>query len=177
MNFIERETWKPVKDFEGLYEVSNYGEVKSYHHCKEGKLLSPGKSKGYLKVDLSKNGVRKSLKIHRLVYETFVGEIPPKWDVNHLDENKENNRVENLEACSHGDNMRWGTGIARMAAAQSKAVEAIDKVTGKVVYIFPSIAEAGRQGFHSGNITQCCRGKVKSHKGFIWRYKENAQEQ
>ena len=90
-----------------------------------------------------------------------------------MDENKENNHLENLEACSHGDNIRWGTGIARRAAAQSKAVEALDKVTGRVIFTFPSTIEAGRQGFHQGDVAACCRGERKSHGGFIWRYKEN----
>ena len=93
-------------------------------------------------------------------------------EVNHIDENKENNRVDNLDICSHVDNVRWGTGIARRAAARSKAVEAIDKVTGRVVYTFPSTQDAERQGlgFNSGHISKCCNGKLKSHGGFIWRY-------
>lgn len=171
--------WKPVEGYEGLYEVSNLGEVKSLGNNKKRKekLLSPGKNnKGYLFVYLSKNGVGKPFTIHHLVYEAFVGEIPKGWDVNHLDENKENNHLENLEACSHGDNIRWGTGNARRAAALinrpnlSKAVEALDKVTGKVVYVFPSTMEAERQGFNQGHVSQCCKGKQKTHKGYIWRY-------
>lgn len=173
-----KEQWKPVKDYED-YEVSNLGRVKSLNYKRTGKekLMSPGKdSNGYLKVTLFKNGVGKPFSINRLVWQTFVGEIPPKWDINHLDENKENNHLENLEACSHGDNMRWGTGNARRAAARinhpqmSKVVEAIDKITGKVVFVFPSTMEAGRQGFDHGAVAACCRGERKSHKGFIWRY-------
>lgn len=187
---MNTELWKPVEGFEGLYEVSNYGEVKSLERLDsrgrkvKEKLLSPGKTEnGYLFVNLSKNGIEKPVGIHRLVYSTFVGEIPPKWDVNHLDENKENNHLENLDACSHGDNIRWGTGIARRAAAQinhpqmSKPVEALDKVTGRVVFTFPSTAEAQRQGFNQGHVAACCRGERNSHGGFIWRYKDNAQEQ
>lgn len=165
--------WLPVKDYEGLYEVSNLGEVKSlnYNHTGKEKLLKPSKnSEGYLYVKLYKNGIKKPIRVNRLVYSAFVDEIPPKWDINHLDENKENNHLENLEACSHGDNVRWGTGIARSTAAKSKAVEALDKITGKVVYVFPSTAEAGRQGFCHGHISECCNGERKSHKGFIWRY-------
>ena len=173
---INRE-WKPVKNYEGLYEVSNFGEVKSLERLDsrgrkvKEKLLSPIKDgKGYLQVDLYKNGIRKPSKINRLVWQTFVGEIPPKWDVNHLDENKENNHLENLDACSHGDNMNWGTGNSRRAAAMSKPVEAIDKITGRVIFTFPSTAEAGRQGFDQGTVAKCCRGELKSHKGFIWQY-------
>ena len=160
-----KEQWKPIEGYEN-YQVSNFGEVKSLGNDKsrKEKLLKPGKNKGYLHVALWKNGVKERFYIHRLVYSAFVGDIPDGLDINHL---------ENLEACSHGDNIRWGTGIARRAAAQSKAVEALDKVTGRVVYVFPSIAEARRQGFDRSTVSQCCRGKVKSHKGFIWRYKEN----
>ena len=169
-----KEQWKPIEGYEN-YQVSTYGRVKSLGNSKsrKEKLLKPGKNKGYLHVALWKNGVKERFYIHRLVYSAFVGDIPDGMDINHLDENKENNHLENLEACSHGDNIRWGTGIARRAAAQSKAVEALDKVTGRVVYVFPSIAEVRRQGFDRSTVSQCCRGKVKSHGGFIWRFKEN----
>ena len=202
-----KEQWKPIKNYEG-YEVSNFGEVKSLErfdsrgHRRKEKLLSPVKnSKGYLKVDLYKNGVRKNFKIHRLVYSAFVGEIPEDMQVNHLDENKENNRVDNLNLMTSKENNNWGARNAKVAAAKrgkkcseetklkiaaalrgkhntkcSKVVEAIDKVTGRVVFVFPSIMEAGRQGFNSGHISDCCNGERKSHKGFIWRYKENAQK-
>lgn len=184
--------WKPIEGYEGSYEVSNFGEVKSLErldsrgrHRKE-KLLKPQKnSKDYLFVRLSKNGVEEPILVHRLVWQTFVGEIPPEWEINHLDENKENNHLENLEACSHEKNINWGTRNAKVAAtlkgkkrpdiaaALSKAVEAINKVTGRVVYVFPSTAEAGRQGFHQGAVAKCCRGELKSHGGFIWRYKDD----
>ena len=179
------EQWKPIEGYEN-YQVSNFGEVKSLGNNKKRKekLLSPGKNgKGYLFVSLSKNGVGKPFTIHRLVYETFVGEIPPKWDINHLDENKENNHLENLEACSHEKNCGWGNRNKKIAATlinhpqRSKAVEAIDKVTGKVIYVFPSTMEAERQGFDSGAVSKCCRNCYSRpvnnlYKGFIWRYKE-----
>lgn len=182
--------WKPVEGYEGLYEVSNFGEVKSLNYKRTGKekLLKPQKDgKGYLYVTLYKNGIKKPSKINRLVWQTFVNEIPPKWDVNHLDENKENNHLENLKACSHGDNMNWGTrnrrAAVKIAAAlinhpqKSKVVEAVDKVSGRVVYVFPSTQEAGRQGFNQGAVAACCRNCSNRpgnniYKGFIWRYKE-----
>ena len=170
--------WKPVKGYEGLYEVSNLGEVKSYHHCKEGKLLSPGKSSdGYFFVDLYKNGIKKPIRINRLVYSTFVGDIPDRLEVNHLDENRENNRVDNLNLMTSKENKNWATANARRAAALSKAVEALDKVTGRVIFTFPSTMEAERQGFNSGAVSQCCRNCFNRpgnniYKGFIWKYKE-----
>lgn len=179
-----KEQWLPIEGYKGLYEVSNFGEVKSLErfdsrgrHLKE-KLLSPVKIKnGYLYVVLSKNGIKKPFTIHRLVYSAFVGEIPEGLQCNHIDENKENNRVENLNLMTSKQNNNWGTHNSRSAAARSKPVEAIDKITGRIVYTFPSIAEAERQGFCQGNISQCCRNCFKRqgnniYKGFIWRYKE-----
>jgi hypothetical protein len=183
--------WKPVKNYDGLYEVSNFGEIKSLGNNKKRreKLLKPGKnSDGYLYVVLYKNGVVKKFLVHRLVYSAFVGEIPEGLQCNHIDENKENNRVDNLNLMTSKENNNWGTRNRRAAAAlrgkskspeavakRSKAVEAVDKVTGRVVFTFPSTAEAERQGFDHGHVAACCRGELKSHKGFIWRYKENAQ--
>lgn len=167
--------WKSIEGYEGLYEVSNYGEVKSLNYKRTGKekLLSPGKDRdGYLFVTLSKNGVKKYPRINRLVYSTFVGEIPEGLQVNHIDENKENNRVENLNLMTPKQNSNWGTHNSRSAAARSKQVEAVDKITGRVIFTFPSTAEAGRQGFVLSSVSKCCNGKLKSHGGFIWRYKE-----
>ena len=178
-----KEQWKTVKDYEGLYEVSNYGEVKSLERLDrfgrkvKEKLLKPKKTEdGYLFVTLSKNGVKKTFYINRLVYSTFVEEIPEGMQVNHIDENKENNKVDNLNLMTSKENINWGTHNSRVAAAltnhpqRSKAVEAVDKVTGRVVFTFPSTAEAERQGFNSGAVSGCCNGERKSHKGFIWRY-------
>lgn len=169
-----KEQWKPVEGYEN-YMISNLGRVKSLNYKRTGKekLLSPIKNRqDYLFVILYKNGVGKSFRINRLVWQTFVGEIPDGLQVNHIDENKENNRLENLNLMTSKENNNWGTRNSRMAAALSKPVEAIDKVTGRVVYVFPSTAEAGRQGFHQGHISECCNGELKSYKGFVWRYKK-----
>ena len=167
-----KEQWKSVKDYEN-YQVSNFGRVKRLgnNKNKKEKLLKPQKNNnGYLHVGLSKNGIKKTFRINRLVYSTFVGDIPDGLEVNHIDENKENNKVDNLNLMTSKENKNWGTANARRAAAQSKAVEALDKVTGRVIFTFPSTIEAHRQGFNQGNIAACCRGERKSHKGFIWRY-------
>ena len=180
-----KKQWLPVKGYEELYEISNFGEVKRLErldnrgrHLKE-KLLSPGKNKwGYLYVVLSKNGFAKPFTIHRLVWQTFVGEIPEGMQCNHIDEDKENNRLKNLNLMTSKENCNWGTRNAKVAAAlvnhpqKSKPVEAIDKLNGRVVFVFPSTREAGRQGFNRSHIFKCCNGERKSHKGFIWRYKD-----
>ena len=174
---MNKELWKPIEGYEGLYEVSNLGRVKSLERfdrlgrkVKE-KLLKPKKTEnGYLRVNLCKNGIKKPFYVNRLVYSAFVEEIPEGLQVNHIDENKENNSVENLNLMTPKENINWGTHNARMAAAKSKPVEALDKISGRVVYAFPSTMEAGRQGFNSGHVSDCCKGKQKTHKGFIWRY-------
>lgn len=94
-----REEWKWIAGFEGLYQISSYGRLKSFKKCKEGYVLSEQNKYGwYLTVNLfDENGVRSTRRIHRLVAETFIGNIPPGYQVHHKDENKQNNHVENLE--------------------------------------------------------------------------------
>lgn len=124
-------------------------------------------NKGYLRASIG--GVDKG--VHVWVYMTFNDcDIPEGYEVNHIDENKHNNRLDNLNLMSHGDNIKYGTRNARVADALSKAVQALDK-NGNVVMEFPSTMEAGRQGFSSSHITECCNGKRKTHKGYIWRWK------
>ncbi len=169
---MENEIWLPIKGYEGLYEVSSFGRVRSlnYHLTGQTKVLSTGDNgNGYLQVDLCKNGKRKKYSVHRLVAEAFI----PNWfddpEVNHRDENPKNNHVSNLEWCDRKYNDNYGTRNERM----SKPVFQLTK-TGELVREWSSIQEAGRNGFNNGNIVSCCRGKLKSYKGFIWRYKESA---
>ena len=177
------EQWKPIEGYEN-YEVSNWGRVKSLNYNRTGRehLLSPQKDgKGYFFVNLYKNGERKFFTVHRLVYETFVGEIPEGLQCNHIDEDKENCRLDNINLMTPSQNANWGTRNARVAAAHkgkkksyvaaalSKSVEAYDD-DGNVVFSFPSTMEAGRNGFNSKHISECCRGERKTHKGLHWRY-------
>ena len=109
------EIWKPVKGFEN-YEVSNLGQVKSlnYNRTKEAKILRLCKNKdGYLTVTLYKNGKGYAKKVHRLVTAAFIPNPEGKTEVNHIDGNKTNNRVENLEWATHSENMHhaWETGL------------------------------------------------------------------
>lgn len=101
------EIWKPVVGFEGLYEVSNQGRVKSIprKRCK-GNVLKPHIVKGYEYVHLSKDGKAKYLKVHRLVADAFLPEIQGKSYVNHIDGNKTNNSVKNLEWCTASENLK-----------------------------------------------------------------------
>lgn len=175
----QEEIWRPVKGYEGFYEVSNRGRVRSVgrwvtyadgrNYFLEGHILKPSRNKktGYLLVALSRDDKRRLLYIHRLVAMAFIPNPENKPQVNHLDENPSNNDVYNLEWATAKENVNWGTAIKR----RSKAVQAISPKTGAVVREFSSTAEAQRNGFSAGNISNCCRGKLIYHKGYRWRYK------
>lgn len=106
-----QEVWKDIKGYEGLYQVSNLGRVKSLpkyyknNYLSQEKILKPHKRKdGYLIVDLYKNRIRKPFRVHKLVMINFIGESE-KLDINHIDGNKENNNINNLEYCTRKENM------------------------------------------------------------------------
>lgn len=183
MNIIEQ--WKPVEGFEGLYEVSNLGRVKSLGNNKsrKEKILKSGKNgPGYLFVYLYRNGKRKMSKVHRLVAEAFLPNPLGLPQVNHRDENKTNNCVENLEFCDAKYNNNYGTRNVRSAASQinhpamSKPVEASKYSDfSEICLRFPSTAEAGRNGYFSSNVSACCKGCFhregnNKYKGLYWRY-------
>lgn len=101
------EIWKPIKGYEGLYEVSNLGRVKSlkrFYHTREQILKNKLTENGYYRTELSKNGKRKLIGTHRIVAQTFIPNDMNKEEVNHKDGNKLNNCVDNLEWCSHSEN-------------------------------------------------------------------------
>lgn len=107
-----REIWKPIEGWEGLYEVSNLGNVKSFCKGKE-RFLRPSKKKnGYLQVVLQDNGRKGFFTIHRLVAAAFIPNPNNLPTVNHIDENKENNRVDNLEWMTTQDNVTYSQGKA-----------------------------------------------------------------
>lgn len=93
------EEWKWIKGYEGLYQISNYGRIKSFHKNKsEGEIRSVKHSRGwYLTLPLVKDGRKKTVRIHQLVADTFIGPIPEGYQVHHKDGNKQNNNVDNLE--------------------------------------------------------------------------------
>ena len=109
------EIWKDIQGYEGLYRVSNLGRVKSFHKAKEH-ILSPGKDKdGYFQVQLYKNGINKMRKVHRLVAQAFISNPNNLPQINHKDENKQNNNVDNLEWCTNEYNHNYGTAVKRAA--------------------------------------------------------------
>lgn len=176
MNFIENETWKPVKGKEDWAEIRSDGFIHYFpgKSCRypNDRWTWGTESGDYLNATFG----NETKGVHQWVYLTFIGEIPEGMQVNHINENKHDNRVENLNLMTSKQNNNWGTANARRAATltngkTSKSVEALNPVTMTVAFTFPSTNEAGRQGFNQGSISQCCNGKRKFHKGLLWRYK------
>ena len=161
------EIWCPIKGYEGIYEVSDQGRVRSMKFGKE-RILKPGKiQNGYLKVNLWKNGEMKQCKVHRLVAQTFIPNPQNLTEVNHKDENKTNNSVQNLEWCDRKYNCNYGTRNQRI----SKPVLQFTK-DGELVKEWKSATDVERNlGFYNGYISNCCNGRYKYAYGFIWKFK------
>ena len=143
--------WKPIKNYEGLYEVSDQGEVRSVNRTvvsKNGKHMKfKGSIKsqkisnnGYLRVRLSKEGKVKNHSVHRLVAEAFIGDIPDGYEVNHIDCNPLNNELSNLEIVTHLDNIKHSYNQGHYYGINHKKVRVIYK-NGDVT-IFNSCQEA-----------------------------------
>ena len=171
------EIWKDIEGYEGLYQVSNLGKVKSLNYRRSGKekLLKPNIRKdGYLQVSLCKNKKVKKILIHRLVAMVFIPNDDPtnKTEVNHISEIKSDNSVWNLEWVTPKQNANHGTRTERIAKATRNDKNRSKKVLCvELNKIFPSINEAGRQlGLNGGNISLCCNGKLKIAYGYHWEY-------
>ena len=160
------EIWKDILGYEGLYQVSNLGRVKSLKYGKE-KILKPRKNtKGYLSIKLYKNGLKKTYYVHRLTAQTFIPNPNDLTEINHKDEDKENNRVENLEWCDRKYNNNYGTRTVKC----SKLVLQFTK-TGEFVNEWKSTMDVERNlGYDHSKISACCNGKRKSAYNFIWKY-------
>lgn len=164
------EIWKDVPDYEGIYQVSNLGNVRSMNYRGTGvvKLLVPTLSVGYPRVMLSKNGNVRGFHVHRLVGMAFIPN-PHGYDcINHKDESRTNNRVENLEWCTKAYNNTYGTIQKRHAITRSKPILQI--LNGVVVKRWDSIKEVADFGYDAANVCQCCKNTRYSHKGYEWRY-------
>ena len=170
------EEWRDIKGFEGRYQVSNTGKVKSLNYRRTGKegILKAGKNDcGYLFVELCKDGKGKPCRINRLVAMAFIPNPDNLPEVNHKNEDKTDNRVENLEWCSRLYNIHYGTGRKRLVEKLNKPVFSVDKESGLIMF-WESAKEAERcTGINNSNIIACCKGKVKSAGGHIWFYADD----
>ena len=164
------EIWKDIKDYEGLYQVSNLGRVKSLKYGKEKILKSCKLNNGYLIVNLHKEGKQKHYYIHRLVATAFIPNPDNLSQVNHINEDKTDNRVENLEWCDNKYNINYGTRNERIGKTNSIPILQFD-LDGEFVKKWDSIMQVERElGFDNSGICMCCKGKRKSAYGYKWRY-------
>lgn len=161
-----------IQGYEGLYSISKNGEVFSY---RRRKILKPDCVRGYAQVTLYKNGRSSRHKVHRLVAEAFIKNPMGFCFVNHKDENKQNNSVENLEWCTAKYNNDFGSRTKRSKetqirnAAKNGRTKSVVCVQTGVIYA--STKEAEREtGIYHSHISRCCIGSKVSAGGYSWRY-------
>lgn len=185
-----QEVWKDVKGYEGIYQVSNLGKVKSLEryqkdksqrnrHYKE-RILKLMKNKyGYLIVDLKKDGRRKASTVHRLVAVAFISNPENKPCINHIDGNKQNNSIQNLEWCTYHENLihAFATGLKTCKYGiehhNHAEINQYD-LQGNFIKLWYGFHEINRiLGFNCANISACCSKRQHTAYGFIWRYKND----
>lgn len=172
------EEWKSVVGYEGYYEVSSLGNVRSITRVKKGKVLKPLKRQhGYLGIQLhGKGGNKRGFKtfsVHRLVAEAFIPNPNNYPEINHIDENKSNNRVENLEWVTHKQNMNCGTLVEKRKGRESKRAKPILQIdkNGEIVAEFRCASDAGRKLNLNYKNIQNSLYKGQMAYGYIWKFK------
>lgn len=182
---FEDEVWKPIVGYEGLYEASNLGRIRSIG-IRAGKhgdvvILKQHNIKGYLRITLHKDKETKCFLSHRLIYEAFYGKLPKferkgkthgdeMWEINHKDEDKKNNKIENLELITKSQNIRYGTRSRRQAKKLTKSVYQYTLDRNLVKFWEGGAPEIFKHGYNKSCISECCRGVQKYYKGFLWSY-------
>ena len=186
INILEMEEWKDIEGYEGLYQVSSYGRVKSLDRiveapCKWGGtrkmkfkevILKPSIVSKHLHVKLSISGIEANYQVHRLVAEAFIPNTHDYDVVHHIDHNPLNNNVENLVWVSSEQHYIEHLNERSEGVKKSKSITIYQYTLDcKLVAIWKSAAEAKKQlGFDDGAISKCCKGKIKQYKGYIWSY-------
>lgn len=189
------EIWKDINGYEGFYQVSNLGRVRSLDRYVlnkfiKGKILSQRLKENYSIVHLCMNGTYKNKQVHRLVAEAFIPNTYNLPCVNHKDENPSNNNVENLEWCTVKYNTNYGNAIKKRAEkrkGKKMPKDAVDKIAikhkkkigafkyGKLVKVYDSAADANRENpnYKFMSISACCNGRIKTYRGFEWKFINN----
>lgn len=180
---MKKEIWKDIRGYEGMYQVSNLGRIKSIEriayrndgtplHLKE--LIMTPSLNTYLYARLRKDGQYKHLAVHRLVCDAFHLNPNNLPCVNHKDNNPLNNCADNLEWCTYSYNNNYGTHSKRASDSMvEKYGVPIDVFSKDGVYLrsYKSIRDAVLEGYTRDSISKCCRGILKSHYGVVFRYK------
>lgn len=167
--------WREIKGFDGRYFISSTGIIKSVKRKgrKQEKIMKQElMKKGYLRCKLTKNGVQFKIMVHRMVAESFVPNPENKPFVNHINEVKNDNRVENLEWVTAKENCNHGTAIERGVLKRRNRNGAIPvsqiSLDGQIIKLWTSATEAQRNGYSQSAISRCIRGIIDSYKGFKW---------
>lgn len=179
------EIWRDVEGYEGLYQVSSLGRVKSLRRTVSRgtnfkpvreRILKPGYNKNYAYVVLSKHGVTKTKYIHQLVARTFIPNTNNYPILNHKDENPRNNCVDNLEWCTYSYNLSYNDLRKRVAVSRRKAVRQYSK-SGEFIKEWSHAREAAEAlGLNKRAIYECCVGRSKTSGGYIWKRVEDIQK-
>lgn len=193
---FNNEIWKDIPGWKGLYQISSFGRLKSFKQNNDGKIMSlTNKNGDYFSVVLQGKGkVRRSTKIHRLVAEAFISNPDSLPEVNHIDGNKQNNKVGNLEWCSRSHNVlhsikmhpeQLNGMILYNKTYRPKPVAQISKTSGEVIAIFPTASFAHKKtGICARNILQVAnrtpfnkKGQIrKTAGGYIWRFESEVMQ-
>lgn len=187
-----RELWKDIKGYEGVYQVSTLGNIRRVNRwagnqCKSVYVSDIKNAStyidsfGYVKVCLSYKGVSKHYRVHRLVANAFIPNPDNLPQINHKDENKLNNCVNNLEWCTAKYNSNYGTRTLRISNRNLEfgAKHSVQQYSKDGMFIreWKSITEASNKlGLHVSKISACCHGSRKSTGGFMWRFTNECKE-
>lgn len=170
------EFWKDIKGYEGVYRVSNLGRVKSLDRIdssgkkRSGRMMKPGYvGKGYLQIQLHINGKPKHFRVNRLVAQAFLPNTDNKPQVNHIDEDKTNNRIDNLEWTTSTENINFGSRNSKVAKANSKPIKVIYR--DNTYELWDSATEFAKEfGISQGYINDVLRGRHETAYGMRFVY-------
>lgn len=179
------EIWKDIEGYEGLYQISNKGNVRSFDrvvrqknrygtytiHIYRGRQLTPDVCGWYKCVDLHKNRIIKRYLIHRLVAEHFIPRVEGKGYINHIDNDPWNNDANNLEWCTQSENIQYAYDQGRKTPPHQKPIGQFTEEM-ELIRVWQSAAEIGRtlENISAPNVLKVCHGKRKHAGGYKWAY-------